>query len=473
MFNQNFLFGAATASYQVEGAWDQDGKGETNWDQFSKLPGKTFEGTNGDVAVDHYHRYKEDIALMAEQGLESYRFSISWARILPNGDGTVNQKGLDFYNAIIDECLAHGIVPFVTLYHWDLPLTLENAGGWLAQRTLKAFEQYAEVCFKAFGDRVKHWITFNETVIFVRHGYVLGAHPPGKVNHFKEYYQALHNVFLTHARVVNIYKNELKEYGDIGITHVFSPAFSIDDSPENIAAAAHANLTDTHLFYDPILKGTYPAKMLAILAEEDLMFEYTAEEQALMEAVAPLNDFIGINYYAPQRIKAVAETKLGERSRAASTGEAGGRSYDGKVQTVKMTDKEYTKWGWEISPSALIDGLHSLKDRYGKIPFYITENGLGDLDPIVDGKVLDTPRIDYIAAHLRGLEAGIQAGLDIRGYFAWSFIDLLSWLNGYQKQYGFVYVDHQNNLARQKKASFYWYQEVIATRGQSLTIKEN
>lgn len=468
VFSHNFLFGAATASYQVEGACDEDGKGQSNWDVFSKIPGKTFNATNGDVAIDHYHRYKEDIALMAEQGLESYRFSISWPRILPNGDGEVNQKGIDFYNAIIDECLSYGIVPFVTLYHWDLPLTLENAGGWLAQRTLNAFEMYAEICFKAFGDRVKNWITFNETVIFVRHAYVLGAHPPGKTNHFKEYYQALHNVFFTHAKVVTIYKDKLKEYGEIGITHVFSPAYAIDDNKENILATEHVNLTDTYLFYDPILKGTYPPEMLAILKEENYMFNYSESEQNLMMKAALLNDFIGINYYAPQRIKAVSEIKLGERSRAASTGEAGGVSYDGKAQTVKMTDKNYTKWGWEISPSALIDGLHLLKKRYGKIPFYITENGLGDIDLVVGDTIDDTPRIQYISEHLLGLKAGIDDGLDIRGYYAWSFIDLLSWLNGFKKQYGFVYVDHENDLARQKKASFYWYREVIATRGVNL-----
>ena len=454
VFNHNFLFGAATASYQVEGAWNSDGKGETNWDAFSKLPGKTFNGTTGDVAVDHYHRYKEDIALMAEQGLESYRFSISWARILPEGDGEVNQKGLDFYNAIIDECLAYGIVPFITLYHWDLPLTLENEGGWLAQRTLDAFETYAAICFKAFGDRVKHWITFNETVIFVRHAYVLGAHPPGKVNEFKNYYQALHNVFLTHAKVVTLYKDTLKEYGDIGITHVFSPAYAIDDQEENLRAAEHVNLTDTYLFYDPILKGTYPDDMLKLLADENLMFTYSEAEKKLMMNAAPLNDFVGINYYAPQRIASVSEIKLGERSRAASTGEAGGTTYDGKAQTVKMADKAYTKWGWEISPDALIDGLHLLKNRYGKIPFYITENGLGDLDLIVDDQIVDTPRIQYINDHLVGLKKGIDQGLDIRGYYAWSFIDLLSWLNGFKKQYGFVYVDHQHNLDSQKKKSF-------------------
>lgn len=467
-FRRDFLFGAASAAYQVEGSWDKDGKGPSNWDLFSKIPGKTLNSTNGDVAVDHYLRYKEDIALMAEMGLDSYRFSIAWTRIYPNGDGIVNQEGLDFYNNIIDECLKYGIVPFVTLYHWDLPQALEEDGGWLATRTMKAFEVYAETCFNAFGDRVKHWITFNETIVFIRHGYIFGAHPPGRVNDFKSYYQALHNVFLTHARVVLNYKKNLRLHGDIGITHVFSPAFPIDDRHENITAADHVNLSETYFYYDPILKGTYPEEMLEILKQESNSFELNSEVINEMKEAAQLNDFMGINYYAPQRIKAVDVVSIPERSRENSTGTAGGITYDGKAQTVQLSDHEYTKWGWEISPKSLVIGLHGLKERYGDIPFYITENGLGDLDKLENDGVNDEARISYIKRHLQEIAIGVNAGIDIRGYFAWSFTDLLSWLNGFEKQYGFVYVDHEDGLKRIKKASYYWYKEVIQTRGKSL-----
>lgn len=193
--SKDFLFGAASASYQVEGAYNEDGKGISNWDVFSKILGKTFEETNGDVAVDHYHRYKQDIKLMAEIGLESYRFSVSWPRIIPNGDGEINQKGIEFYNNIIDECLKYGIVPFVTLYHWDMPNNLEEDGGWTNKKTINAFVKYADICFDAFGDRVKHWITFNETVVFAALGYLAGAHPPGIKNNPKKYFQVTHNVF--------------------------------------------------------------------------------------------------------------------------------------------------------------------------------------------------------------------------------------------------------------------------------------
>lgn len=276
-FAHDFLFGAASAAYQVEGGWNEGGKGVSNWDVFSKIPGKTFENTNGDVAVDHYHRWKEDIALMAEMGLESYRFSIAWTRILPEGTGEVNPQGIAFYNQIIDECLRYGIVPFVTLYHWDLPQALEEAGGWRNKQTAEAFVRYAEVCFDAFGDRVKHWITFNEMIVFCRHGYLAGAHPPGLVDDKKAYFEATHNVITAHARAVKAYKSR-KQFGEIGITHVFSPAFPIDGAAENIAAAEHVNLIDTHWFYDPVLKGEYPEAVTDYLKRENLTPDWNQEE---------------------------------------------------------------------------------------------------------------------------------------------------------------------------------------------------
>ncbi|WP_019243332.1 MULTISPECIES: glycoside hydrolase family 1 protein [Bacillus] len=467
-FPKDFLFGAASASYQVEGAWNVDGKGETNWDVFSKIPGKTFENTNGDVAVDHYHRYKEDVKLMAEMGLESYRFSISWARIIPDGDGEVNEKGIQFYNNLIDECLKYGIVPFVTLYHWDLPQTLEAAGGWVNKRTVDAFAKYAEVCFKAFGDRVKHWITFNEAIVFCRLGYIAGAHPPGLINDQKKYFQATHNVFVSHAKAVEIYKG-LKQFGEIGITHVFSPAFSVDSSEENIFATNHCNYYDTFWYYDPILKGEYPKYVVDTLAEKGLTPDWTESELQLLKDTAEYNDFMGLNYYQPQRVMKNHEVvEITEANRDKSTGKPGNASFDGVYKTVMMDDKVYTKWGWEISAEGFLDGLRMLKDRYGDVKLYITENGLGDEDPIIDNEIVDVPRIKYIEEHLKAVKSAIQEGIHLKGYYAWSVIDLLSWLNGYKKQYGFIYVDHKNNLARKKKLSFHWYKHIIETRGQEL-----
>ncbi|MFT4835753.1 MAG: 6-phospho-beta-glucosidase [Psychromonas sp.] len=466
-FANDFLFGAATASYQVEGAWDQDGKGRTNWDEFSKIPGKTFQGTNGDVAVDHYNRYKEDVKLMAEMGLESYRFSISWARILPNGRGEINQKGIDFYNNLIDECLKYGIVPFVTLYHWDLPLALEKEGAWLNKNTVDAYVEYANICFNAFGDRVKNFITFNETVVFAALGYLSGAHPPGIQNDPKKYFQVTHNVFYAHARTIIEYK-KLHQYGEIGLSHVFAPAFAVDDSEENNFAAMHANQFNMNWFYDPILKGKYPEYVVQQLEKTDLLPDWTADELLLIEQAAPLNDFMGLNYYQPMRVEKMEGAVEHVITLDNSTGRPGNPSFDQVYKTVKMDDKKYTKWDWEISPEGFVAGLEMLKDNYGQIKLYITENGLGDEDPIIEGEVCDIARINFINDHLKAVKEAISRGVHIKGYYAWSAIDLLSWLNGYKKQYGFIYVDHQKGLERKKKASFHWFKNIIATRGENL-----
>ncbi len=467
-FAHDFLFGAATAAYQVEGACNEDGKGVSNWDVFSKLEGKTLDQTNGDIAVDHYHRYQEDIALMAEMGLESYRFSIAWTRIFPDGAGAVNQKGIDFYNNIIDECLRYGIVPFVTLYHWDLPQALEERGGWLNKETVNAYVEFAKTCFEAFGDRVKHFITFNETVVFTALGYLTGAHPPGICNEPGKYFQATHNVFYAHALTVLAYK-QMQLFGEIGISHVFSPAYGVDKSAENQFAAQHANAFSTHWFYDPVLLGRYPSYVLQELERLGLTPQWTEAELDIIAGAVPLNDFIGLNYYQPQRVeKITASPQVFSAKRENSTGAPGNASFDGVYRTVKMADKRYTKWHWEISPDGFCDGLLSLQQRYGQVKIYITENGLGDEDPIIEGQVCDIARIDFIRDHLLALQQAIAKGVNIKGYYAWSAIDLLSWLNGYQKQYGFIYVDHKHDLARRKKLSFHWYQKVIATRGEHL-----
>lgn len=466
-FSYDFLFGAASASYQVEGAWNEDGKGVSNWDVFSKIPGKTFEGTNGDVSVDHYHRYKEDIKLMAEIGLESYRFSVSWPRIIPDGDGEINQKGLDFYNNLIDECLKYGIVPFVTLYHWDMPQVLEEAGGWTNRRTVDGFVKYAEACFKSFGDRVKHWITFNETVVFTALGYLAGAHPPGIKNDPKKFFQATHNVFTAHAKAVKLYKS-MRQFGEIGITHVFSPAFSIDDKEENIEATYHANQHGINWFYDPVLKGHYPEYVVKQLNEMEWTPDWTEEELGILREAAIHNDFIGLNYYQPQRVMKNDSNSDVERSRENSTGAPGNPSFDGVFKTVMMDDKVYTKWGWEIAPDAFLEGLRMLKREYGDIKIYITENGLGDEDPIIEDEIVDVPRIKYIEEHLKALKRAVEENINVKGYYAWSAIDLLSWLNGYKKQYGFIYVDHKDNLNRKIKLSGNWYKRVIEERGENL-----
>ena len=361
---------------------------------------------------------------MAEIGIESYRFSVSWPRIIPDGDGEVNQKGIDFYNNLIDECLEYGIVPFITLYHWDMPQNLEEDGGWTNKRTVNAFVKYAEVCFKAFGDRVKHWITFNETVVFASLGYLAGAHPPGIRNNPKKYFQVTHNVFTAHAKAVKSYK-EMKQFGEIGITHVFSPAFSIDSNEENIKAAYHANQYEINWYYDPILKGSYPEYVVKQLEQKGWLPEWTQDELDVIKEMAPKNDFIGLNYYQPKRVaKNDIQNESQERTRENSTGAPGNASFDGVFRTVMLKDKVYTKWGWEIAPDAFLDGLRMLKDSYGDIKMYITENGLGDEDPIIEDEIVDVPRIKYIEAHLKAVKRAIEENINLKGYYAVSYTHL-------------------------------------------------
>lgn len=473
-FPNDFFFGAATAAYQVEGAWNEDGKGPSNWDVFSKIEGKTLNGTNGDIAIDHYHRYKDDVALMGKMGLESYRFSIAWTRIYPDGTGKVNQKGLDFYNSLIDECLKYGVVPFVTLYHWDMPAALEEKGGWTSRETVDAFVRFAETCFDCFGDRVKHWITFNESVYFLRFGYITGAHPPGHHNDQKGFFEAIVNMHRAHALSVIAYK-ERKQYGEIGFSHGFAPNFALNDCKGNKEAELHANMFESYIYLDPVYLGTYPKYCEEALSRRGLRLPYDEEDLDLFKKASELIDFIGLNYYHPNTVRKADAAKVSiDYSREASTGQKKQYYFDGFYEIVKPEGREYTKWGWEVSPEALLQGMQMLRERYGlNIRFYITENGLGDLDKKDEEMIDDTPRIEFIEKHLLALRKGIEAGMNIKGYFAWSFIDLLSWLNGFEKQYGFVYVDHENGLKRSEKRSFYWYKETIEKRGENLKEKEN
>lgn len=471
-FSKSFLWGAASAAYQVEGAFDTNGKGQSIWDVYSHLEGTTYMGTNGDVAVDHFHRYKEDVQLMKEQGLKSYRFSISWPRVMPTGKGEVNEEGLKFYSDLIDELIANNVVPFVTLYHWDLPQALEDEGGWLNRDTAKHFTKYAEVMFKALGDRVKHWITFNEMVVFCELGYKLGIHPPGQRDELKAL-TAENNVFVAHAKSVLLYKELVNKKsiiaGEIGITHVITPVYAASDDPKDLRGCNIAEGQRFNWFYDPVLKGDYPNDTYEMY-HRDNGFTKHEEDIKLFKKAAPLNDFIGINYYQSSMV-AHNDTNVGFQGMN-TTGESGSQKENGEIgrwKSVRNPSLEHTAWDWAIHPEGLADGMRRIKDRYGDIPIYITENGLGAVDEIMpDGSINDMHRIDYVQKHLQACNNVLAEGIQLKGYFMWSFTDLLSWLNGYKKQYGFVYVDHENDLKRVKKASYFWYEKVIATDGESL-----
>lgn len=473
-FPQDFLFGAASASYQVEGAYQEDGKGVSIWDVYAHQPGTTYLGTNGDVAVDHYHRYKEDVKLMAEQGLQSYRFSIAWTRIFPQGRGEVNQKGVQFYSDLVDELLKYNIVPFVTLYHWDLPQALQDEGGWENRQIIADFVQFAQVMFEALGDRVKHWITFNEMIVFAHLGYKIALHPPG-VRDEKRALNVSHHVFLAHAQTVMLYKGLVAKKqilsGEIGITHVINPSYPASERQEDVTAAETAEGQNFYWFYDPVLKGEYPEATLAMYMRESGFEKPSNEDMELLKQAAVLNDFIGINYYQSAMYAANVEgvgfqgmNTDGKKGSQAENGEPGRWKY------VRNPNVEHTDWDWAIHPEGLADGMRRIQKRYGDIPIYITENGLGAVDPVeVDGSIPDDVRIDYVRKHLLACADVLNEGINLKGYYMWSFTDLLSWLNGYKKQYGFVYIDHENNLERRKKKSYYWYQEVIATKGAILS----
>jgi len=471
-FPENFLWGAATAAYQVEGAYQQDGKGLSIWDIYSHLPGTTYQGTNGDQAVDHYHRYQEDVRLMAEMGLKSYRFSISWPRLFPTGTGEVNLRGLQFYSDLIDELLKYDIVPVVTLYHWDLPQALQERGGWENRELIALFAQYAKTCFERFGDRVRHWITFNETINFIMLGYRDGVHPPG-VKDEKRAVEVSHIVNLAHAQAVLEYRKLVREQrisdGLIGISHVLLTGFPITDAPDNVRAWEWYEEMDFHWFYDPSLTGRYPQRLLEYYQTRLQAPTLLDGDRALLQS-AP-SDFIGINYYqstflAHNPADGVGFSAINVSGEKGSQKESG---IPGLFKRVQNPNVAYTPWDWSIYPEGLYEGMKRIKDRYGPIPIMITENGLGDKDPISPtGEILDTPRIDYLRDHLRACQRAIDEDIPLMGYFVWSFIDLLSWLNGYQKQYGFVYVDHAHNLQRKKKQSYFWYHELIKRNGATL-----
>ncbi|MFG5618566.1 glycoside hydrolase family 1 protein [Enterococcus faecalis] len=449
LFPKDFLWGASSAAYQIEGAWNEGGKGKSVWDEFVRIPGKTFEGSNGDIAVDHYHRFQEDIQLMKEQNLKAYRFSIAWTRIFPNGRGEINQAGLDFYLNLVDELIANGIEPVATVYHWDLPQALQDEyGGWESRKVIQDFENYAATLFEAFRGKVKYWVSLNEQNIFIQLGYALAAHPPG-VTDLKRMYQANHYANLANAAAIKKF-HDLKIPGEIGPSFAYTPNYSIDSNPKNVLAAENAEDLNANFWMDVYARGKYPAYAWNYLKENDLLPETTPADFELLKAGKP--DFMGINYYqsATNHVKDAA------------------RPFD-KIDNPFV---EQTKWNWEIDPLGLQIALRRVTSRYN-LPILITENGLGEIDQLTaDNRVHDDYRIEFLKAHVEAIEGAISEGCQVLGYCAWSFTDLLSWLNGYKKRYGFVYIDQdeqqQGSLNRYKKDSYYWYKEVIDSNGANL-----
>ncbi|MCL2560568.1 MAG: glycoside hydrolase family 1 protein [Turicibacter sp.] len=477
-FPEGFLWGSASAAYQIEGAHDLDGKGLSNWDHFVRIPGKTFKETTGDVAVDHYHRFAEDIRLMAEMGLKTYRFSISWPRVIPDGTGEVNEAGLQFYDNIINACIKNDIVPMVTVYHWDLPQALvDDYDGWEHRRIVDDYVAYATVLFKRYGDRVKHWITMNEQNVFTMLGWMAGMHPPGDVANNKMFYQVNHHANMAHAKAVLALK-ELFPESKVGASHAFGPAYALDCKPENHVAQMNSNDMGNYWWMDVYAYGRYPKRTMKYLTEMGVAPQFEAGDEDIMKAAAAKVDFMGVNYYQtgvaehnPIDGVGAAKEKMNNSGKKGSTKEVSG--VPGMFKRPANPHLETTDWDWTIDPVGLRVCCRDITSRYD-LPIVISENGLGAFDKQEEnGRIHDPYRIAYLKAHIEELKIAIDEGSEVWAYCTWSFTDLLSWLNGYQKRYGFVYVDREEEegsgtLNRFKKDSYYWYEKVIASNGAEM-----
>ena len=445
-FPPNFIWGAATSSYQIEGAWDVDGKGESIWDRFARTPGKVSDGSNGDVACEHYYRYADDVALMADLGVQAYRFSIAWPRILPDGRGQVNQAGLDFYSRLVDTLLAANITPFATLYHWDLPQALQDSGGWPARATAEAFVEYADVVSRHLGDRVKQWITINEPwcVAFLSHQ--IGEHAPG----WQDWPAALaasHHVLLAHGLAVPVIRANSADAA-VGITLNFTPAAPASPSRADFEATRWFDGYFNRWFIDPLYGRGYPADMVAdYTAAGHLPNGLDFVQADDLHAIGALTDFLGVNMYTREVMRAQdAEENLPQTLFAAPP-------------------EERTDIGWEVHPESLYRLLLRLYAHYPIDKLYITENGAAYNDaPDANGRIDDQRRVTYLRDHLAACHRAIQAGVPLEGYFQWSLMDNFEWAKGYEQRFGMVWVDFETQQ-RIPKASAEWYQDAIQHNG--------
>jgi beta-glucosidase len=441
-FPDGFLWGAATSAYQIEGSPLADGAGPSNWHRFTHTPGLVPSGETGDVACDHYRRYADDVQLMGDLGLNAYRFSVSWSRVLPQGCGQVNSRGIDFYSRLVDCLLAQGIRPLISLFHWDLPAALDDRGGWLNRDSAEWFADYARLLFRALDDRVEMWATLNEPWVVVDGGYLHGVLAPGHRSLF-EAPIVLHHLLRAHAAAVEAYRADGRHA--IGVVVNLEPKVPASDDPLDVAATARAEGYMNRLVLDPVILGSYPTELAAIFGEA-----WPDPPAADLEHIRQPLDFLGINYYT-----------------------RGVTRYDPHVlpvraSSVRQRRHAYTETGWEVYPQGLADALLWCRRRYGPIPLYVTENGAAFYDPPTSsGPLDDALRIDYLRRHIRAAADAMAQGVDLRGYFVWSLLDNFEWTLGYSKRFGIVHVDYDTQQ-RTPKASARFYAEVIRTRGAAL-----
>jgi beta-glucosidase len=439
-FPDGFRWGVATAAYQVEGAVAEDGRRDSIWDTFCRQPGRIKNGDTGDVACDHYHRWPQDVALMAELGIDAYRFSIAWPRIQPAGTGPANGPGLDFYDRLTDGLLARGITPMPTLYHWDLPQPLEDAGGWLSRDTAARFADYAALTAERLADRIPLWTTLNEPFVVTAFGYALGIHAPGRAL-MLDALPTAHHQLLGHGLAARALR--AAGAGQVAVANNCSPVWPASDGPADLAAAAAYDTLHNRMFTDPLLLGRYPDLGAFGVGEAGLD---CVRDGDLAVIAAPM-DALGINYYNPTRVSALPDSPL-------------------PFQLEPIPGYPVTAFGWPVVPAGLTELLTQFAGRYGDAlpPVYITENGCSAVDePAADGTLDDQPRIRYLDGHLRALADAITAGVDVRGYLTWSLIDNFEWSEGYDQRFGLVHVDFATQ-ARTPRASFAWYRNLIATQ---------
>ncbi|MCC7358324.1 MAG: beta-glucosidase [Anaerolineales bacterium] len=438
VFPAGFVWGVATSAYQIEGAAAADGKGPSIWDTFSHQPGHTRGGATGDIAVDHYHRYAEDVRLMAELGLPTYRFSTAWTRVVPTGSGPANPLGLDFYDRLVDELLAHHIEPYLTLFHYDLPQALQDAGGWPNRDTAYRFADYAHIMAERLGDRVTHWITHNEPLVTAFMGHLSGEHAPG-IKDPTAAFQAGHHLLLSHGLAYAAIRGAAKRPPTIGITLNLTPIHPASDSEADAQAAARVDMLSNRLSLDPLLRGAYPPELQGLL---ELMLAGALHEGDL-EIIRRL-DWLGVNYYSRAVVR-----------------------YDPDVAFVEAgptrpVGHEYSQM-WEIYPPGLYELLTRIwRDYAPSAEIVVAENGVPVPDGLdFDGRVRDERRIRYLRDHLAEVQRAVQAGVPVRGYFVWSLLDNFEWALGYGMRFGLIYVDYET-LARTLKDSGRWYSRVIA-----------
>ncbi len=461
-FPAGFTWGTATAAYQIEGAVSAEGRGPSIWDTFSHSAGRTRNGDTGDIATGHYRRLEEDLDLLAELGAPGYRFSIAWPRIQPTGKGPVNVEGLDFYRRLVGGLRQRGIAPVATLYHWDLPQPLEDAGGWSERDTAERFAEYAALAAEALGDDVALWITLNEPWCSAWAGYGEGSHAPGDRN-LGRASAATHHLLLAHGLAVPAIR-AASPASAVGITLNLTPITPATDHPADKAAASRADGNQNRLFLDPLFKGAYPEDVLDHYA--GLSPGFSVVRPGDLEVIGAAIDFLGVNFYSPQTV--VARGRADEARRAGfnvGPPRPNPIAEDLDSLAVLTPARPVTQMGWEVAPDGLAELLVRIRHDYSALPIYITENGAATEDYVdPDGRVHDPERISYIEAHLRAVHRAIEAGVDVRGYFVWSLLDNFEWAQGYARRFGLVWVDFPSG-ERIRKESFAWYQQVVARNG--------